>query len=83
MRRMRTFLCGVAAAVLALTLGARAQTPSTTIIIDGRIVTGTGADARPVRRARGDRRPLATSFTLGDGEARTLELKLKKRPDGR
>ena len=48
---MRTFLTGILAAILAFNLGAAAQQPPP-LVIDGRIVTGSGADARPVRRAR-------------------------------
>ena len=48
---MRTFLFGVAASLLALTLVGSAQQPPS-LSINGRIVTGSGMDARPVRRAR-------------------------------
>ena len=51
---MRILLCGVVAAALAFSQSAqRGQSPGTGApSINGRVTTGTGSDARPVRRAK-------------------------------
>ena len=50
---MRTLLLGVAAAVFAFSATPQSPAPSTApLVLTGRVVTGTGSDARPVRRAR-------------------------------
>lgn len=49
---MRTFVCGAIAALLALSQMDARRPPQTGLrSLTGRVVTGTGADARPVRRA--------------------------------
>ncbi|HTM26699.1 MAG TPA: carboxypeptidase-like regulatory domain-containing protein [Vicinamibacterales bacterium] len=50
---MRTLLLGVAAAVFAFSAAPQSQVPSTgSLVFAGRVVTGTGPEARPLRHAR-------------------------------
>jgi hypothetical protein len=50
---MRTLLFGVLAAAVAFSQAPAAQPPPTgSLVLAGRVITGTGSDARPVRHAR-------------------------------
>ena len=49
---MRTLILGMMAAALTFSQVPAAQPPAATASLAGRVVTGTGADAKPVRRAR-------------------------------
>ena len=49
---MRTLLCGVVAALLAFFQNDPQRPPAGTVSLTGRVVTGSGPEARPVRRAR-------------------------------
>ena len=66
---MRTLPTGVLAAILAFTFGAAAQQPPP-LVIDGRVVTGSGSDARPVRRARVTLSGAGTAPRIADTDAR-------------
>jgi hypothetical protein len=49
---MRTLIAGLLGVTLAFAAAPHAQQPSTSSTLEGRVTTGTGADTRPVRRAR-------------------------------